>query len=355
MGDSGSMVLGFGLASLALASSWTVAGTTFATVLLPLLVLAIPILDTTLVTLVRLAQRRPVTQGGKDHTSHRLVYYGLSESKAVLLLAVVATDARGDRPRLQRPRQRAADGDRDPRHLRPPRAVRELPERPRGAVAVGCGRTARAVTLARARLRAAAPRRGRRRLRPHLRLVPRLVPARHRRTRAPSSSARSSSRRCRSCSRRGTRSSSGSACTGASGATRPPATSSRSRSPASASALIAYLILISLRDIGAFPAEVFVVDALLATLLVGASRLTLRLLPEARARRHGRRVLVVGAGRAGRGLARELHDTHEARVVGLPRRQPARSTATHPRDHGGRRVSTKRPVPSARPGWTRCS
>jgi UDP-GlcNAc:undecaprenyl-phosphate GlcNAc-1-phosphate transferase len=58
--------------------------------LLPLLVLAIPILDTTLVTVRRLAERRPVTQGGKDHTSHRLVYYGLSETKAVALLALIA-------------------------------------------------------------------------------------------------------------------------------------------------------------------------------------------------------------------------------------------------------------------------
>ncbi|CAN5794242.1 hypothetical protein BH20ACT14_BH20ACT14_05260 [soil metagenome] len=90
MGDSGSHVLGFALASFALASSWTVAGTTVATVLLPLLILAIPILDTTLVTLVRLGQRRPVSQGGRDHTSHRLVYYGLSEADAVFLLALVA-------------------------------------------------------------------------------------------------------------------------------------------------------------------------------------------------------------------------------------------------------------------------
>ena len=60
------------------------------------------------------------------------------------------------------------------------------------------------------------------------------------------------------------------------------------------------------------------VDAVLCTLLVGGSRLTLRLLPEARARtRHRRRVLLVGAGRAGRSLARELRDTHEARVVGF--------------------------------------
>jgi UDP-GlcNAc:undecaprenyl-phosphate GlcNAc-1-phosphate transferase len=90
MGDSGSQVIGFTLAALALASSWTVAGTTAATVLLPLLVLAIPILDTTLVTVVRLIERRPVTKGGKDHTSHRLVYYGLSEGKAVALLALIA-------------------------------------------------------------------------------------------------------------------------------------------------------------------------------------------------------------------------------------------------------------------------
>ena len=50
MGDGGSQVLGFMLAALGLASSWTTAGTTVATMLLPLLVLAIPILDTTLVT-----------------------------------------------------------------------------------------------------------------------------------------------------------------------------------------------------------------------------------------------------------------------------------------------------------------
>ena len=85
-----------------------------------------------------------------------------------------------------------------------------------------------------------------------------------------------------------------------------------------ASAAVAYAILRALRPIGSFSGEVFVVDAVLCTLVVGASRLTLRLLPEARAlRQSGRRVLIVGAGRAGRGLARELRETHEARVVGF--------------------------------------
>src|SRR6184192_3673524 len=90
MGDSGSQVLGFALAALGLTASWKVPGTTVATLLLPILVLAVPILDTTLVTIVRLLDGRPVYQGGRDHTSHRLVYHGLSEKRAVVLLAVIS-------------------------------------------------------------------------------------------------------------------------------------------------------------------------------------------------------------------------------------------------------------------------
>jgi UDP-GlcNAc:undecaprenyl-phosphate GlcNAc-1-phosphate transferase len=90
MGDSGSQPIGFALAALGLASSYTAAGTTVATLILPILILAVPILDTTLVTVVRLLDGRPVSQGGRDHTSHRLVYLGLSETTAVVLLALVS-------------------------------------------------------------------------------------------------------------------------------------------------------------------------------------------------------------------------------------------------------------------------
>ena len=90
MGDSGSQVLGFSLAALGLSASWKVAGTTVATFLLPVLVLAVPILDTALVTTVRLLEGRPIYQGGRDHSSHRLVRFGLSEGSAVALLALVA-------------------------------------------------------------------------------------------------------------------------------------------------------------------------------------------------------------------------------------------------------------------------
>ncbi len=90
MGDSGSQTLGFALGALGLTSSWRVAGTTVATLVLPVLVLAVPILDTTLVTVARLLDGRPIYQGGRDHSSHRLVRYGLSERRAVALLAAIS-------------------------------------------------------------------------------------------------------------------------------------------------------------------------------------------------------------------------------------------------------------------------
>ena len=95
MGDSGSQAIGFALAALGLASSWRVAGTTVATLILPILVLAVPILDTALVTAVRLLEGRPIYQGGQDHSSHRLVRFGLSEKHAVALLALIATSIGG--------------------------------------------------------------------------------------------------------------------------------------------------------------------------------------------------------------------------------------------------------------------
>jgi len=90
MGDSGSQVLGFLLAALGLYASYEVAGTTVATFAVPIMILAVPIFDTALVTVVRLLEGRPVHQGGRDHTSHRLVYQGLSEGRALALLALLS-------------------------------------------------------------------------------------------------------------------------------------------------------------------------------------------------------------------------------------------------------------------------
>jgi UDP-GlcNAc:undecaprenyl-phosphate GlcNAc-1-phosphate transferase len=92
MGDSGSQVLGFAVGVLGLLTSWKVAEATVATLFVPLLVLAVPILDTALVILVRFAEGRPLWQGGRDHSSHRLVYHGMGERRAVALLLGIAVN-----------------------------------------------------------------------------------------------------------------------------------------------------------------------------------------------------------------------------------------------------------------------
>ncbi len=91
MGDSGSLVLGFTLAALAVANPGARVGINLAALLVvPITVMAVPIFDTTLVTIRRILVGRRVSQGGRDHTSHRLVSLGLSERRAVLTLYAVA-------------------------------------------------------------------------------------------------------------------------------------------------------------------------------------------------------------------------------------------------------------------------
>jgi UDP-GlcNAc:undecaprenyl-phosphate/decaprenyl-phosphate GlcNAc-1-phosphate transferase len=92
MGDSGSHMLGFTLGGLALLASPGGAGGAAAAVAAPLLILALPVLDTVLVMLVRFAEGRQVWQGGRDHSSHRLVYHGISERRAVALLLGIAVN-----------------------------------------------------------------------------------------------------------------------------------------------------------------------------------------------------------------------------------------------------------------------
>lgn len=87
MGDCGSMFLGFFLASTALlhVSGGRSRGL-LAVLGVPVLLLLIPIFDTTLVTVVRKLAGRGISQGGRDHSSHRLVALGLNERCAVGLL-----------------------------------------------------------------------------------------------------------------------------------------------------------------------------------------------------------------------------------------------------------------------------
>ncbi len=91
MGDAGSLFLGVLVSGLGLVGTFAYSRSTVSVLLFPVLLLLVPIFDTTLVTLARTWAGRPISQGGRDHASHRLVASGLSERGAVLLLYGVAT------------------------------------------------------------------------------------------------------------------------------------------------------------------------------------------------------------------------------------------------------------------------
>lgn len=87
MGDCGSMFVGFLLASSVLMNQVGGRSRGVMTILaVPALILFVPIFDTTFVTILRKLWGRKASQGGRDHTSHRLVALGLSERNAVLML-----------------------------------------------------------------------------------------------------------------------------------------------------------------------------------------------------------------------------------------------------------------------------
>jgi UDP-GlcNAc:undecaprenyl-phosphate GlcNAc-1-phosphate transferase len=92
MGDSGSLFIGLTLATMALlpAAEQKSGPGVLAVIGAPLMVLLIPIFDTTLVTVARLLSGRNPSRGGRDHSSHRLVAIGLSERRAVSVLWTLA-------------------------------------------------------------------------------------------------------------------------------------------------------------------------------------------------------------------------------------------------------------------------
>ncbi|MSP59304.1 MAG: hypothetical protein EXR72_03005 [Myxococcales bacterium] len=96
MGDCGSLFIGFFLGGLSLVNFEIGARRNVIAVLaIPVLLLLLPILDTTLVTITRRYHGRRVSQGGRDHTSHRLVALGMSERRATLTLWAISAISGG--------------------------------------------------------------------------------------------------------------------------------------------------------------------------------------------------------------------------------------------------------------------
>ncbi len=88
MGDAGAYFLGFWLAVLGIQLRFP-DNVNFVTWMVPVLILGLPIFDTTLVVVSRLRRGVHPFTAGRDHTSHRLVDRGFSQREAVLMLYLI--------------------------------------------------------------------------------------------------------------------------------------------------------------------------------------------------------------------------------------------------------------------------
>lgn len=84
MGDSGALVLGFTLATISVAGLLKTASTVV--LFLPLLVLAVPIIDTSFVVLKRLKYRQPISTADRSHLHHRFINIGFSQRRAAVTM-----------------------------------------------------------------------------------------------------------------------------------------------------------------------------------------------------------------------------------------------------------------------------
>jgi UDP-GlcNAc:undecaprenyl-phosphate GlcNAc-1-phosphate transferase len=93
MGDSGSLVIGFVLGVLTIRTTFLARGADFRAgwygVLAPLIVMALPLYDLVVVSMIRLSRGKSPFVGDTNHFSHRLVARGMSRRTAVLCLYLV--------------------------------------------------------------------------------------------------------------------------------------------------------------------------------------------------------------------------------------------------------------------------
>jgi UDP-GlcNAc:undecaprenyl-phosphate GlcNAc-1-phosphate transferase len=90
LGDCGSLFIGYVMASLTLLERYVShASSHYFAVLMPVLVLALPLLDTATVIVIRVRERRPIYVGDSRHLSHRLVSLGLPTPTAVLVIYLI--------------------------------------------------------------------------------------------------------------------------------------------------------------------------------------------------------------------------------------------------------------------------
>jgi UDP-GlcNAc:undecaprenyl-phosphate GlcNAc-1-phosphate transferase len=89
LGDSGALFIGF-LLALSLLQFEPGVESQFASALIPIFVMALPIIDTTVAVISRFSRGISIFQGGRDHLSHRLISLGMSRKKSAYTLWTLA-------------------------------------------------------------------------------------------------------------------------------------------------------------------------------------------------------------------------------------------------------------------------
>lgn len=84
MGDSGSTFLGFALACISVEGLFK--GYAVISFAVPLLILALPLFDTSIAILRRIKNKKPIMQPDRGHLHHKLIDMGFSQKQSVLIL-----------------------------------------------------------------------------------------------------------------------------------------------------------------------------------------------------------------------------------------------------------------------------
>ena len=88
MGDGGSQLLGFSIAALSILG--TVKSATVVAVVIPVLVLGLPIIDTAMAIVRRTIRHQSIASADKEHLHHRILRAGFGQRRAVLLMYSVS-------------------------------------------------------------------------------------------------------------------------------------------------------------------------------------------------------------------------------------------------------------------------
>lgn len=87
MGDTGSLFLGYVISVLSLLGLYK--SVTLFSVVVPIIILGVPIFDTTFAIIRRILNKQPISAPDKSHIHHRLMAFGLSHRKAVIVIYLI--------------------------------------------------------------------------------------------------------------------------------------------------------------------------------------------------------------------------------------------------------------------------